>query len=389
MAAKSNHHADRFHVVAIGIGPVGKTSLINALLGRSAGETGATIGTTAHGLTHTYSVDGVEGTLLLTDTPSLGDPGPEGKAREAEAFELASHADLVLFLVDHDLTRLERDTLSSLSRLGKRLITVLNKKDRFTEEDRVAILEKLRERLEGVVPPQDILAVAADPAPVAVHVRNLDGTGATELEVVPPELEALEARVAEIIATEGDLVRAGNLLLGARLREQHERARLARDRRDRAVVIIERHQWLAAATSFANPVAALAPLAAGAVQVKMLGEMAAAYDVALSPESIELVGRQMASALFKLGIAEMAASVLAGTLKLNPLGFAAGGFVQAVTMGYLTRVAGTTFLEYLEHDETWGEGGMQATLARHLESSRSAGWLMQLSKEALARLLKR
>src|SRR5262249_57890700 len=38
----------RFHVVVLGTGPVGKTSLINALLGRSAGPTGATMGATAH-----------------------------------------------------------------------------------------------------------------------------------------------------------------------------------------------------------------------------------------------------------------------------------------------------------------------------------------------------
>ena len=69
----------RFHVVVLGTGPVGKTSLINALLGRSAGETGATIGTTAHGRTHTHAVEGVEGTLLLTDTPGLGEAGRRGR----------------------------------------------------------------------------------------------------------------------------------------------------------------------------------------------------------------------------------------------------------------------------------------------------------------------
>src|SRR6185312_4462943 len=61
----------RFHVVVLGTGPVGKTSLINALLGRSAGQTGATMGTTAHGRSYTHEVEGVEGTLLLTDTPGL------------------------------------------------------------------------------------------------------------------------------------------------------------------------------------------------------------------------------------------------------------------------------------------------------------------------------
>ena len=50
-----------FQVVVMGTGPVGKTSFINALLGRSAGETGATMGTTSGGRVHTHVVEGVEG----------------------------------------------------------------------------------------------------------------------------------------------------------------------------------------------------------------------------------------------------------------------------------------------------------------------------------------
>ena len=79
-----------FGVVVMGAGPVGKTSLINALLGRSAGETGATIGTTRVGEVYTHVVEGVEGTLRLTDTPGLGEAGPGGAARELEAIDLAT-----------------------------------------------------------------------------------------------------------------------------------------------------------------------------------------------------------------------------------------------------------------------------------------------------------
>ena len=107
-------------------------------------------------------------------------------------------------------------------------------------------------------------------------------------------------------------------------------------------------------TAFANPVLALGPMAAGAVQLRMLSEIAAVYDVQLSSEYIEQVGRQMAQTLFKLGIAEAAASVLGGLLKFNPLGFMAGGVVQAVTMAYLTRLTGGSFLEYVEHGPDLG-----------------------------------
>ena len=142
-------------------------------------------------------------------------------------------------------------------------------------------------------------------------------------------------------------------------------------------------------TAFANPVLALGPMAVGAVQLRMLSEMAAVYDVQLSSEFVEKVGHQMAQTLLKLGVAEAAASVLAGFFKFNPLGFAAGGLVQAVTMAYLTRLTGASFLEYLEHGQTWGEGGIQATLSRHLEETRRSEWLMQFAKMAIHRLFRR
>jgi uncharacterized protein len=340
-----------FQLVVIGTGPVGKTSLINALLGRAAGETGATMGTTRAGQSHTYVVKGLEGTLLLTDTPGLGEAGREGSDRELEAIEAATGADLLIFVVDHDLTRVDCQTIFELARRGKRLIVALNKKDRFTEEDCQAIMTKLGERLHGFVPTEDILAVAAAPPPIQVRARRPDGTMETVLESEPPDLEALESRVAVVLEHEGNDLRAGNLLLRARLREQAEREEMASQRRARSATIIERHQWLAAVTAFANPVLALGPMAVGAVQLRMLSEMAALYDAELSAEFVELVGRQMAQTLLKLGIAEAAASVVAGFLKFNPLGFAAGGLIQAVTMAYLTRLTGASFLEYLEQGQ--------------------------------------
>ncbi len=380
---------DEFRVVVMGTGPVGKTSLINAMLGRSAGETGATMGTTRGGREHTHVVEGVEGALLLTDTPGLGEAGPEGEALEVEAMDLATRADLLVFVVDHDLTRADCRTVFELSRRGKRLIVALNKKDRFSDEDREAIMAKLRERLAGFVPAEDIVAVAAAPAPVQVRARRLDGTTETLIEEDPPDLEALECRVASVLEREGDSLRAGNLLLRARMREQADRERIVRERSERAAAIIDRHQWLAAVTAFANPVLALGPMAVGAVQLRMLSEMAAVYGVPLTSEFIEKVGQQMAQTLLKLGVAEAAASVVAGVFKFNPLGFAAGGLVQAVTMAYLTRLTGASFLDYLEHGQNWGEGGIQETLSRHLEETRRSEWLMQFAKMAIHRLFHR
>jgi small GTP-binding protein len=378
-----------FQLAVIGTGPVGKTSLINALLRRTVAETGATIGTTCGSQSHSYVIEGMEGTLLLTDTAGFGGAEPQGSGTELSTIDTALRADLLVFVVDHDLTRSECRAIINLTRQGKRLIVALNKKDRFTDEDREAIMAKLRERLADFVLTDDIVAVAAAPAPFQVRARRHDGTTETVLENDPPDLEALESRIAAILEREGDALRAGNVLLHARRREQAERNERTRQRQALAAAVIDRHQWLAAVTAFANPVLALGPMAVGAVQLRMLTEMAAIYDVQLSADFVESMGRQMARTLLRLGLAEAVASVLAGLFKYNPIGFAAGGLVQAVTMAYLTRLTGVSFAEYLEHGQDWGEGGMKAMLSRQLQESSRAEWLMQFAKMAIQRLFQR
>ncbi len=53
------------------------------------------MGTTRHGENHTYTLEGVEGTVFLTDTPGLSEIGDGGAEREREARELAARADLL------------------------------------------------------------------------------------------------------------------------------------------------------------------------------------------------------------------------------------------------------------------------------------------------------
>jgi small GTP-binding protein len=379
----------RFHVVVFGTGSAGKTSLINAILGEEAGKTEAVMGTTRRGENHTYTIEGLQDTLVLTDTPGLSEIGEGGAAREAEARDLAARADLLLFVVDHDLIRSEHEPLIALARQGKRSIVVLNKKDRFPDPDLKAILGKLRERLGGVVPPADVVATAASPRPVPVRVRRGDGTVETILEVEPPEIDALIRRIEAVLAREGDALRAGNLLLRAHLLTRQAQDVLGRQRRDQAKAVIERYQWITAGTVFANPIPAFDLMATGAVQFQMISELAAVYGVELSSSHIKMVGAQMIQMLLKLGIVEAATSLIAGVFKSSMIGYAAGGAVQSVTMAYLTHVSGLTMAEYFERGQTWGDGGMQAALVRQFDLNSRADFLQEFAKQALDRVVHR
>lgn len=377
----------RFHVVVFGTGSAGKTSLINALMGQHVGKTGPVMGTTLHGETHTQIIEGVDGTVILTDTPGLSEIGSGGTDREREARDLAVRADLLIFVVDHDLVRSEYEPLIALARQGKRSVVVLNKADRLRDADRDAILDKLRERVASVVAARDVVAVAAAPRPTPVRVQGADGSVTTVFETEPADVDALEERIAAVLAREGDSLRAGNMLLRAHLIGKKAQDVLAGERDAKAKAVVDRFQWITAATVFTNPIPALDLMATGAVQYQMISEIAGVYGVAITSAHLRMVGGQMIQMLLKLGMIEAATSLIAGLFKSTVVGYAAGGAVQCVTMAYLTHISGLTFREYFARGQTWGDGGMQAALVRQFDLHSRAEFLQEFARQAFDKVI--
>jgi len=383
---RADRRVRRFHVVVFGTGSAGKTSLINALLGREAGRTDVLLGTTRQGEGHSYEVEDVDGTVVLTDTPGLSEIGDAGTRREAEARDLAARADLLLFVVDHDLIRSEFDPMLALARQGKRSIVVLNKRDRFLDADREAILAKLRERLSGVVDAKDVIAVAAAPKPTPVRVVNPDGSIVIEYEADPPDLGPLADRISAVLDREGESLRAGNLLLRAHLLSKSAQDRVSFERDAKARAVIDKFQWITAATVFTNPIPALDLMATGAVQFQMISEIAASYGVEMTTAHARMVGSQMIQMLLKLGLVEATTSLIAGLFKSTLVGYAAGGAVQGVSMAYLTHISGRAFMDYFRRGQDWGDGGMQAALVRQFDLTSRAEFLAEFAKQALSRV---
>ncbi len=386
---RAGRHGREFHVVVFGTGSAGKTSLVSALLGREAGKSEAVMGTTQRAESHTYALEGVEGSLFLTDTPGLSEIGEAGSEREREARDLAARADLLIFVLDHDLTRTEYEPLSALVRQGKRSLVVFNKTDRFAESDSAAILAKLRERLRGLIAPDDVVPGAASPRPIAVRATRPDGSVETTLEVQPPDLAGLRGRIARILEREGEALRAGNLLLRAHLLTRKAQDQLSLERDVRAEDVVEKFQWITAGTVFANPFPALELVANGAVQLQMVSELAGVYGVQISTSHVRMIGGQMVQMLLKLGLVETATSLVAGIFKSTLVGYAAAGAVQAVSMAYLTHVSGEAFSEYFRGGQTWGDGGMQAALIRQFDLTSRGEFLQDFAKQAVQKVSSR
>ena len=319
----------------------------------------------------------------------MSEAGEEGIARETEARALAVRADLLLFVVDHDLIRSEYEPLIELARLGKRSIVVLNKKDLFPDADLAAIVAKLRERLSGVIDPADIVAVAAAPRPLPVRVVRPDGSFETVCELEPPDIAALRSRITEVLRGEGKLLHAANLLVRGKVLEQEAREELARERERKAIAVVEHHQWITAGAVFANPIPALDILAGGAVQFDMVAELARVHGLELSAGQVRSLTGQMVQALLKLGLIEAATSLVAGIFKRTLVGFAAGGAVQAVTMSYLTRVSGKAFIDYFRAGQSWGPEGINGVLLRQFDLTSRSEFLQDFAVHVVQSVLRK
>jgi uncharacterized protein (DUF697 family) len=263
---------------------------------------------------------------------------------------------------------------------------VLNKKDRFLDTDRDAILAKLRERLDGVVHPKDIIAVSAAPKPTPVRVQGPDGSVEVEYEAEDPDLGPLRDRISAVLEREGDTLRAGNLLLRAHLLSKSAQDQVSLERDRKAQAVVDKFQWITAATVFTNPIPALDLMATGAVQFQMISEIASAYGVEMNTAHAKMVASQMIQMLLKLGMVEATTSLIAGLFKSSLVGYAAGGAVQGVSMAYLTHISGQAFKDYFRRGQDWGDGGMQAALVRQFDLTSRAEFLTEFAKQAIQRV---
>ncbi|MDX2240768.1 MAG: GTP-binding protein [Leptolyngbyaceae cyanobacterium bins.302] len=367
-------------VVVFGTGSAGKTSLVNALIGRMVGNVGAPMGTTEVGQTYALPLQGINREILVTDTPGILEAGVAGTEREQLARRLATEADLLLFVLDNDLRKSEYEPLMALAAIGKRSLVILNKADLYTETDSELILARLRERVRGVVPSADVIAVSANPQPV-----RLDDGSTLKPD---PDIMPLIRRMVAVLRAEGEDLLADNILLQSQRLADRARELIDGQRRRQADKIVDRFQWIGAGVIAATPLPVVDMLATAAVNAQMVVEIGKVYGCDINMER----GRELALSLGKtlagLGIVKGAITVVTTALQLSIGGIVVGRAIQAVTAAYLTRIAGKSFIEYFRHDQDWGDGGITEVVQRQFQLNKKDEFVKSFVQEAITRVVK-
>ncbi|MBD2104143.1 YcjF family protein [Leptolyngbya sp. FACHB-261] len=367
-------------VLVFGTGSAGKTSLVNALIGRMAGQVGAAMGTTKTGQTYRFKLKGLERRILIIDSPGILEAGAEGTEREQEARHLATEADLLLFVVDNDLKKSEYTPLRALAEIGKRSLLVLNKIDRYTDSDRELILERLRERVARFISPEDVVAICANP--------NAFRTETGEILQPDPEILPLLRRMAAVLRAEGEDLVADNILLQSQRLGEEARRLIDEQRLRQAEKVVERFQWIGAVVICATPLPGIDLLATAAVNAQMVVEIARVYGCELNLERGRELAFSLAKTLASLGVVKGAIQLVTDALQLSVAGFLVGTAIQSVSAAYLTRIAGKSFIEYFRHDQDWGDGGITEVVQRQFQLNRRDQFVKSFVQEAINRVIR-
>ncbi len=260
-------------------------------------------------------------------------------------------SDLLLFLINGDLTDSEWQIIKELNNDYHRILLIVNKKDLFTSDEQGIILKQIKARVEPIILEEDLMAISTNPREIKVKKYQENGLFKQWLEQPQPDLNLLLNRLQEIVNNQGEqLILATTYRQGIALKNSLKQ-KLNEQRKKRALPIIEQYQWIAATAAFANPVSSLDLLATAAINTQMLIDLGGIYQQKLSLEQAKTASVSIAKLIVKLGLVEISTQTIGSMLKSNVVTYVAGGVVQGVSSAYLTRIVGLSLIEYFQMQE--------------------------------------
>jgi GTPase len=395
-------------IAAFGMVGRGKSSLLNALVGQQVFETGPLHGVTQLQQRVNWSINeeviGDSGKTLrvtlpgtgqsqveLIDTPGLDEV--DGDTRAALAEQIAQQADLILFVISGDMTKIEHDALSQLREVGKPILLVFNKVDQYPEADRLAIYEKIRdERVKELLSPDEIVMAAASPL-VRSLVNRPDGTRAVQLRPGTSRIEELKLKILEILNKEGKaLVALNSMLYADNINDQLiERKLTIRD--NLANQVIWRAVMVKAIATALNPVTLIDILSGAVIDVAMIISLSKLYAIPMTEAGAVNLLKKIALGMGGISASELLANLGLSSLK-TLLGISApvtGGasvapylsvaLTQAGVAGVSCYGIGQVTKAYLANGATWGPDGPKAVINKILSNLDETSILNRIKAE--------
>ncbi|MGB5625127.1 MAG: GTP-binding protein [Woeseiaceae bacterium] len=373
------------HLSAFGRVSTGKSSLLNALIGEDMFSVSPLHGETRYSSMQAWNQVEAGGVFLI-DTPGLDEAG--GEDREALAKEVAGRSDLVIFVLDSDITDSELDALKAVVTQGRPVLIVLNKSDLYTADELAALLRSIRTKAERIIDPKHVISAAAQPRRQMVVEVDVDGSESTSTRMREPDVDELRLKLWEILEAEGKTLAALNASLFASDLSDQVGRRILNARRELGDKLVRTYCVGKGIAVAFNPVPVADLFAAAFIDVGMVVHLSRVYDLPLSQKE--------AGSIVKVIVAESAALMgtvwalhfVSSALKVGTLGLStiltAGA--QGAIAYYSTYLVGGAAAEYLAKGKSWGEGGPKNVVKKILDSLDRDTVLRDAKREIQARL---
>ncbi len=403
-------------IAAFGMVGRGKSSLLNAMVGQEVFETGPlhgvtrdaqtvnwtineeTFGDSGLALRVTFSSSSGQSRVELIDTPGLDEV--DGETRTALAEQIAQQADLILFVISGDMTKLEHEALSQLREARKPILLVFNKVDQYPKADRIAVYEKIRdERVKELLSPSEIVTAAASPL-VRTLVRRDDGSKGVQLRKGKPQVEDLKLKILEILHREGKALVALNTMLYADDVNDLLVQRKLQLRETAANQLIWKSVMTKALAVALNPVTVLDILSAATIDVFLVLGLSRLYGIPMTEAGAIKLLQKIALSMGGISASELLANLGLGSLK-TLLGISApatGGvtlgpyisvaLTQAGVAGVSSYGIGQVTKAYLANGATWGPDGPKAVIGKILANLDESSILNRIKSELQIKLKK-
>lgn len=400
-------------IAAFGMVGRGKSSLLNALVGESVFETGP-----LHGVTRTEqkvnwriteeTIGKKEKALRVTlgtssqsqveliDTPGLDEV--DGETRAVLAEQIAKQADLILFVITADITKMEHEALSQLREAGKPIILVFNKVDQYPEADRMAIYHKIRdERVRELVSPDEIVMSAASPL-VKTAVRRADGTRGVQLRSGDAQVDELKLKILEILQREGKALVALNSMLYADTVNEQLVQRKLMIREENANQLIWKAVMTKAVAIALNPVTVVDILSGVVIDIALILGLSQLYGIPMTECGAVQLLQKIALSMGGIGASELLANLglsglksLLGISTSATAGIALAPYISvAITQGGVAGVSsygiGQVTKAYLANGATWGAEGPKAVVSKILATLDETSILNRIKDELLTKV---
>lgn len=402
------------HIVVFGMVGRGKSSVLNALLGRNVFETGPVHGVTRESQSANWSVSrealaggghdilrvalkGLGNSRIeLIDTPGIDEV--DGESREILAKQIAQQSDLILFIVSGDVTKVEYEALSNLRQVSKPMLLVFNKIDQYPDADRLTIYHKIRdERVRELLSPDEIVMTAASPL-IAQAVRRADGSLGASLVPGPPQIQDLKLKLLEILHREGKSLVALNTMLFVDDVNEQIVARKLQIRDTRANKLIWNATLTKAAAIALNPVTVMDVIGGAVVDVALILGLSRLYGINMTQQGAVGLLQKIAIGMGGISVSELLANLGMSSLKgllglavpatggASLAAYASVALTQAGVAGVSSYAIGMVAKEYLANGASWGPTGPKAVVSRILESLDETSILSRIRSELQAKI---